>query len=109
MRRALRGPSFYQKVQDMPNFKITEGKLIRGEGPDKQVFVRGDHIELTLEQAKKHGMKCLTLAPEQSEMEMTVNPSEKRPGQKRPSRSAKARAKAAVVDQEPSDETTNEL
>lgn len=61
----------------MPKYKITQGKLVTGRGPDRKSFGRGDTVELTVEQAKRHGMAALERVEAEAKedtMELTTNP-----------------------------------
>ena len=82
----------------MPKFKITEGKYTTGKGKDRKVFGRGDHINLTMDQAKKYGLGSLELVEAKDEPKMTTNPGNGNKGggqtaaQKKASQAAKDKA-----------------
>lgn len=65
----------------MPQYKLTQGKLVSGKGKNRKVFGKGDKVTLSVEQAKRHGMEALerveeTAKGEASEPQLTTNPAE---------------------------------
>jgi len=89
----------------MPKFKITEGKYITGKGKDRKAFGRGDHINLTMDQAKKYGLGSLELVEAKDEPKMTTNPGGNKGGgqtaaQKKASQAAKDKAAKEKAEKE---------
>jgi len=81
----------------MPHYKLKEGKLLRrGANNQRLVYVAGDVVEMTKEQAKTFGLNLLDLqheeaaeavpAEQKQKAQLTVNPAPeagKKPTQKK--------------------------